>query len=136
MTAPAPVVRGRDLRTPEERWAHREAMRTLSPDERRAYLQQQHELMQQRAQQQGAVLPESLPGAGGPYQGYGPRYRYPNYWGGGYQELRGPRYWSERGPYGGAYGYRGYGPGYGGYGPGYGPDYGSPAAADYWGPRP
>ena len=55
---------GRQFMTDEERAAHREAMRTMSPEERQAYRAQMHERMRERAWEEGVVLPEAPPWEG------------------------------------------------------------------------
>jgi hypothetical protein len=52
---------GRQLMTDEERTAHRKAMRSMSPEERKAYRTQMHERMRERAWEEGIVLPERPP---------------------------------------------------------------------------
>ncbi len=68
-------VRGRDLMSPEERAQHREKMRSMkTEDERKAYQEEQHRKMQERAKEQGLTLPDQPgqgPGRGGGRQGRG-----------------------------------------------------------------
>lgn len=59
-------VRGRDLMTPDELAQHREKMRSFKTEkERRAYREEHHKKMQERAKQKGLTLPDK------PRQGYG-----------------------------------------------------------------
>lgn len=63
-------IRGRDLMSPAERAEHRQKMRSMdTEEERKAYREEQHKKMQERAKEQGLTLPEQ-PGAGpGPGMG-------------------------------------------------------------------
>lgn len=71
-------VYGWELMTPEERAEHREKMRSFqTEEEREAYRQEHHKLMQERAEEQGVTLPELPPkkckgkGLGTPGHGHG-----------------------------------------------------------------
>ncbi len=59
---------GRQFMTDEERAAHRETMRNMSPEERKAYRAQMHERMRERAWEEGVVLPETSPWETAPAQ--------------------------------------------------------------------
>ncbi|QXP83904.1 hypothetical protein [Methylococcus sp. Mc7] len=64
-------VRGRDLMSPEERAQHREKMRSLkTEEERKAFREEQHKKMQERAKEKGLTLPDQ-PGQGPPGMGGG-----------------------------------------------------------------
>lgn len=69
-------VYGRELMTPQEMAEHRTRMRSLNTEqEREAYRQEHHRKMQERAREQGKVLPDE-PGPRGRGQrpgGMGPR---------------------------------------------------------------
>lgn len=66
-------IYGSQLMTREERIEHRNKMRSLkTPEEREAYRQEHHRLMQERAKERGVTLPDAPPPRGmGPGPGMG-----------------------------------------------------------------
>ena len=67
------ITYGRELMTEQERAEHRERLRSMETEaEREAYRKEQHERMQERAREQGEVLPDE-PQQRGTGMGYGSR---------------------------------------------------------------
>jgi len=68
-------TRGSRMMSPEERAQHREKMRSLkTEEERKAYREEHHKKMQERAKEKGLTLPDQPgqgPGMGGGRQGRG-----------------------------------------------------------------
>jgi ferritin-like protein len=71
------IVYGYQLMTEQERAEHRSTMRSFNTEaEREAYRRQHHEMMQQRAREQGVTLPdEPMPRGQGRGMGKGQGYR-------------------------------------------------------------